>query len=287
MIIQPAKRRPRTQIPSLRRPRVRLYGLRTEPPPITLTLTLPPASHLGRIYAVVLAADAVLIGLNIALALGARTPSDFLNRQFDLRLEANLAAWYSSALLLLAGVAAWLLGWCGALAEAPAARSRRTRILGWLLIGGMLVALAADEVAQVHEWIGQRIPEHMGMSRSVLGLDAAFRWLLVLAPFIAAGAALIGWVALTCLKGWPRLLTVAGLTCWLGTIAAEYVESVQWRTNTARGMEGPVEEGLEVVGATLLLIAFVESLWRTIAPAAAHARQHPDPGLAAPSPTAP
>src|SRR5690606_20271767 len=106
-------------------------------------------------------------------------------RQLDLAHEANLAAWYSSALLLMGGVIALIVAWLTSLRPTAPGWKQGTPVLAWALVGAMLVALSADEVSQFHEWTGNRVPHHLGANETVLGLHTGFRWLLVLAPFIA------------------------------------------------------------------------------------------------------
>src|SRR5690606_9942573 len=103
------------------------------------------------------------------------------------------------------------------------------------------------------------------------------------APLILGGATLLIWFALTCLNGRTRTLALAGVACWAGTIAAEFVESIQWRNGWTRGLQVPIEEGLEVIGATFFFIAFVESLRQVLGIATPAA--HPAP-TATPTPRA-
>lgn len=262
MIIQSTTGRLRRRTMTIRQPPARMAVVL--PRDRDAAVPVPTRSSLRRLYAVLFAAAAFVIGVNILSVFGVRSSAEVVNRQLDLAHEANVVAWYSSSLLLLGGVTAAILAWLWSVAPAPFTWRRRLHIGGWLLIGMMLIGLAADEVAQVHEWLGNRVPHHVGAGETVLGLTRAFRWLIVLAPLIVGGAALLVWFACTCLRGGPRLLVIGGVGCWLGTIAAEYVESIQWRTGMPRGLQVPIEEGLEIIGTTLILIAFVEVLRRTL-----------------------
>lgn len=237
-------------------------------------LRSPPAKHFHRFYMALGIAVAALIGVNVLLILGVRTGSAYLNRQLDLAHEANIAAWFSSVLLVLAGVMALIMAWLSWLKDASPA-ARRLPVLAWLAVGAMMVGLSADEVAQVHEWVGNRVPHHLGAEETVLGLNHTFRWLLILAPFIIGGAALLIWFSIACLRGRDRILVIAGVACWIGTILAEYVEAVQWRNGWARGLQVPIEEGFELIGTTLIFIAFVQVLRRTLGLAAPAAEAKP------------
>ena len=53
-------------------------------------------------------------------------------------------------------------------------------------------------------------------------------------------------------------LALAALACWLGVLTAKLVEAQMMRLNIHRSIEGTLEEGLEIAGPSLSLIAFCE-----------------------------
>jgi hypothetical protein len=159
------------------------------------------------------------VGLAGAASIGASmlsfvAPEDALLRQIRdsyIRLawvdgEANLPAWLSAALLLLAGLL---------LAAIASVHRRRARQAGyWLLLSLIFVFLSLDEVAQLHElsirplreqfhasgflyypWI---IPASLGVtllavgySRFLIVLPSRTRWLFLFAAALYLGGSLL------------------------------------------------------------------------------------------------
>ncbi len=97
-----------------------------------------------------------------------------LRHLFDLNGEANLPAWYSSALLL---TAAGLLAvtWRGTAAEARGERR------AWAALAAVFVFLAADETAEIHELLNPL--------REQFGAEGLLYWAWVI-PYGIAGLVL-------------------------------------------------------------------------------------------------
>lgn len=210
-------------------------------------------------YAALLMLNFALIGINAALNAGYHLPLEVLDAQLDLKREGNLAVWFSSVQLLAAGVAALVIAAC--------CRSPKTsRWAHWIIWGGaaaLLIGLSADEVAQLHEWAGERYADYFGDHDPIaaaLGLQGSFDWLLVLAPLIVLGAGWLAFISLRILNAhrpsmWLSLLAVG---CWLTTLGAEYVEDrlhIAHQENMRRH-QATIEEGCELLGAALFLVAF-------------------------------
>lgn len=221
----------------------------------------------------VLAGDAVFVAMTLLSDLGV----DFggaaaLAREFDLKLEGNLAAWYSSALLLVTGLGAMGVGQ----RMRRAGGSRPAWVLWWVA-AAFFVGLSADEVAQLHERVGRAFARHVGPVRGLTdGASAVFAWLVALAPLIAlfVGSMLFAARSIGAVDPRGRTLVLAGLGCWIAVLVAEYVQAQLVRAGIERSLQGAIEEGLELAGTTLFLFAF----------ASICARRHPD---AAPAVRAP
>ena len=54
----------------------------------------------------------------------------------------------------------------------------------------------------------------------------------------------------------------ARLACWIGVLGAEFLEAQLVRWSVQRSLHGALEEGLELTGAVLFLVGFVETLRR-------------------------
>jgi hypothetical protein len=86
--------------------------------------------------------------LNIVLYDG--TPGS-ISRAVDVDAEGNLATWFDSTLDMLAGFGAFALAWL--VHQQPDISSRRSRVLGWILVGCVLFYLGVDDASSLHEAI--------------------------------------------------------------------------------------------------------------------------------------
>ncbi len=118
-------------------------------------------------------------------------------RQFSLNAEQNLASWYTSLLLAVGALLAWLAGSCDS-AEPPAARRF------WQLVAVLLLAAAADETVSFHEVLTLFLPGVQEMSPLL-----HFSWVVLALPLLAI-------LALWCL---PMMRHLPRVTFW-GLVAA-------------------------------------------------------------------
>jgi hypothetical protein len=170
-------------------------------------------------------------------------------QQIDLQGEDTLPAWYSSVLLLLAGLLLGLVGWVKA--------TRRARFVWhWLILGFIFLLLSADETVQFHErasWPFER----------VLKLKGAFLYGWVIPAILFVGV--IGLSYLKFLLHLPRRtrwrFIVAGAVYVGAALGLEMVEGV-W--DTAHGKDNVVymamvvvEEIGEMVGVAIFIHALL------------------------------
>jgi hypothetical protein len=161
---------------------------------------------------------------------------------FSLSYEGNLPTWYSSGLLLACAVTLGLI--------APASPSGQARY--WSLLAGVFGYLSIDEAVGLHEQLNDLVH---------LGGPLYFGWIL------PAGAAvlLLGIAYLRFLRALPaetrRRFVVAGALYVGGALVMEIPLGL-W--TEARGDGGLgyalidfAEESLEMIGATLFLIALL------------------------------
>lgn len=205
-------------------------------------------------YWLVVAADLVFILGTAASDLGYSVLHPEIAHQLDLKTEGVLAVWYSSSLLLLNCMGCLFTAFRG-----PLSRMERG---AWLVVAAALGALSADETAMLHERVGEHMAGH-GLKMALFPeAYPLFNWLVPAAPLamlflVAMFRGLRGWVV-EHPRG--RRLAVAGMACWVGVLVAEVVESQMRRYGMERSLQGALEEGLELAGSTLLLMALLESL---------------------------
>ncbi|MEW6129343.1 MAG: hypothetical protein AB1757_20045 [Acidobacteriota bacterium] len=180
----------------------------------------------------------------------------FISQQVDLRNEANLATWYSSAILFLAAIVAWL----NSRTTSPFTKLKWTHRLAWLLIAAVLMAISISETAKIHEnLVAVLNRQPIGQLQNYFQ-EGAGDWIFVLLPFIIATA--LGMFTFFIAAFWRckkiMLLALAGILCWSTAILFEAIEGNFIKVILSRNVRGFIEESCEVIGTTFLLIAFVE-----------------------------
>jgi hypothetical protein len=210
-------------------------------------------------YAFVCLANAIFIIITVASDLGFSFTRHRMVLQFDLKAEGNIAAWYSSTLLLLTGLAAFAIS---AHVQSQAAGPSWNFRAVWIAAALFFVGLSVDETAQIHEWLGGVFTHHLGnMPGLTDGTEGVFAWLVALSPLIVAF-----FVVMKVAARWLRVhdrsrsFALGGMTCWIGVLVAEYLESQLLRMNMGRSIQGAIEEGMEITGAALFLVSFLEFL---------------------------
>jgi hypothetical protein len=180
-----------------------------------------------------------------------------IGQQADLKEEGVFAAWYSSLLLSLNALAAFLIANSG---STPATQTRVYR-LAWTGAACVFLALSIDETAQFHEKTATAFYLFVGHIPYLTDLHPTFGWVLLFLPFV------VGFVvgAIMVIRTWlafnprSRLFALAAVACWVGVVLTEAFESQQWFLGRSRALE----EGLEIIGSTLFLVSFTEYLKAT------------------------
>ncbi|MEZ4416353.1 MAG: hypothetical protein R3E10_11465 [Gemmatimonadota bacterium] len=198
--------------------------------------------------AALITGDVLLVLIHL-LVFSRDEPSQLLSALFGLDREANLPTWYSSTQLLLAGVC---LLWAGT--RANRTEGRPSRLL--LLAGATFVFLSADEASSIHESITyvlrrfDELPRFQGDHGMWIPLYG-----MLGAVGLLAGRPLLGWIAREHRRAGGYLLAGALSFCG-GAVVLEIISYGWLRTHEAArlySLEVAAEEGLELLGASLLL----------------------------------
>lgn len=181
-----------------------------------------------------------------------RSTVAFLKRQVDLDREDNLATWFPTVQLAVLGFAALLL------------RLVRRRA-GWLWIGLGFLYLSADEMAQIHEWVGVRLDAlgwHLG------AMHAPYAWVLLLGPlFLGFALWMIRFVwretrAELRLRG----VSIVAVALLILVLPVELIGGhLQGTLFHPPRIEVIIEETLETMGETLLIGVFLTLASRELA----------------------
>ncbi len=167
--------------------------------------------------------------------------------------EANIPAWFSAALLL---VAALLLG-----GIASAHRQSGERTFPWRLLSLVFVLLSLDEIVQLHELSIRPLREHFQASGLLY-----YPW--IVPAGICASTLVIGYSGfLTVLPGRTRWLFVgAGAIYVLGALGVEAVSGLQASLHGERTgryhLIVTFEELLEMTGVAMFIYALLDYIGR-------------------------
>ena len=163
---------------------------------------------------------------------------------FDLDAEANLPAWYQTALLLVSAVLLWVIG-----ASRPATDGFRRH---WKFLAWVFVYISADENASLHETMGFWISEHLGDSMGV------YAWLIPGIAFVI----FMGFVTWRFLRALPppirRGMMIAAAVYVAGAAGVELIEAPMDSMVGTLPFSAVVvvEETLEMAG----LVIFIHTL---------------------------
>lgn len=190
-----------------------------------------------------------ILGVLFLLDRALHSPLWQLHVWFDFENEAAIATWFSSMQLLCVSMVLVLFSW-----GIHVAGERDPMIL--VAPPLLFLTLSADEIIQVHEWLGYKLfPEEL-RSHSVFGYVGI--WGFVLGPLVLACAAWIGWRARRYLLVDRKVLHrfALGFTVFVGAGAfieelANFVE----RGSAAHMWQVFTEEMGEMVGVTFILWA--------------------------------
>jgi hypothetical protein len=174
-----------------------------------------------------------------------------IDRLFHVGREANIPAWFSSAMLL---VAAALLGFISYLKFAQRDRYRAL----WLILSVIFIYLSADETAVIHEEVG-----------SLLGAqfpDSVFRYGWLALGVVAVVLLVIGYLRfVVALPATTRWLFVLAATLFVG--GAIIVESLAWPYENGRAPDFSfatlvaVEEFMEMTGVIVFIYALLSYIY--------------------------
>jgi hypothetical protein len=161
---------------------------------------------------------------------------------FAMNLENNVVVWFTSASLLL----------IAALATDIGERDKAAKRTGWRLVAALFLLLSLDEVASLHELAG------LLFSARVATIDALpdlYAWVVVVAPFAAIGALMLGRWMLRATAGdvRARRLSMGALGAWLLVPFAEALDPLLGQPYALIVFE----ESLELIGIAAMLGAFL------------------------------
>ncbi len=241
----------------------------------------------GRIFVFCLVIELSLVLLDAIVNYGGLTDLGPLKRLFNITREDGLATWFMVTQTFVAALVLWLIFLVH--------RSRGSgagQVFAWGFLAGFFTYMAADDGAKIHERLGSVFSELHSSAGSgppddlpgrLQAIFPSYDWQLVALPLLA-GAGLFMliflWREFRDRKGRVLLLLAAGFMA----IAAglDFIEGLDdshaWNVQvwirevfdlskyTVRHFAKSLEEFLEMVAISLLLMLFVRHLIQTVDP---------------------
>ncbi|KXI27142.1 hypothetical protein [Paraglaciecola hydrolytica] len=183
-------------------------------------------------------------------------PFWIITKMMNLGSDTNFPAWFSSMLLALAGLLAYQ---CFHVAKKYKTQGHYSLLLFSLL----LFALSADEIARIHETLGEFLSKQSGLASQDQPSNAG--WVFVGGPIAVIVFTLVTFRLRQFLLLVPQSLTYLVLgfaSIILGGIVLESTtnylnhDNLQWLWD----IEIIVEETLEMIGSIFIMLALV--IWR-------------------------
>ncbi len=239
----------------------------------------------GRIFVFCLVIELSLVLLDAVVNYGELTDLGPIRRLFNITREDGLATWFMVIQTFVAALVLWLIF--------LVYRSRRYaagQVAAWGFLAGFFTYMAADDGAKIHERLGSVFSELSssaassspeGLSEQLQAIFPSYDWHLVALPLLA-GAGLFMliflWRELRDRKG--RLLLLLAVGFMVIAVGLDFIEGLDdshaWNIQTwireafdlsnytVRHFGKSLEEFLEMVAISLLLMLFVRHLIKTV-----------------------
>ena len=191
----------------------------------------------------------------------------------DITLEANLPTWFSSTQLLSVGLCAYFIG------ERHRIREKKDQTVAWFVIAGFFAYMGIDDAARLHERLATITADaFLDSSSQIFVVDAiksfpSYYWLIIFLP-IFGGLALFMLIFLSKeFEAGPAMrLFLLGIGLYVMAVGLDYFDGIESNydaiaehTPLARGdarhIFRAVEEFIEMIGTTFILVAFLQH-WR-------------------------
>ena len=166
---------------------------------------------------------------------------------WDLNIEKGYATYFSTLQLYILGLCVLIIA-----GEIKKDQNPIPKLYEWNLVAGLFMYLALDECIGIHDKVNV---EAINWLPHWEGANSIFMWLWVFAPMILASIIFLIRFFFRASKNNPkvRLIFLAGLSSW---VSALILEGIARTSSFPRHLLIAMEEGVEMLGATLLLLGF-------------------------------
>lgn len=175
---------------------------------------------------------------------------------WDLNIEKGYATFFSTIQLFILGLAVLII-----VNEKRDDLNSIPKLYEWKLVAFLFMYLSLDECIGIHDKVNVEAINYLPRWE---GFDSIFLWLWVFAPMILASVIFLMrfFIRASRNNGKVRLAFLAGLSSWVGALV---FEGIARSSSFPRYILIAIEEGVEMLGATLLLLGMAIYL-KNIAP---------------------
>ena len=237
------------------------------PPAAEVSLNL---EHLA-VYILVfgMIAEVMFVILDYYVNFGRLTEIGAIRRMFNSTREDGLASWFATTQTLLTALTLWLI-----YAVSKRQVTPRWKVRSWDLLAIFFTYMAIDDGAAVHERLGTA-SEKWAATRDAVQSFPSYAWQVLFVPLFAGfGLFMLCFLWKELPRPVDRLLVIAALGCFTVAVVMDYFEGLEdgygwWVSNyggnakTMAHFSKSIEEFLEMLGITILLVTFLGHLART------------------------
>ncbi len=235
----------------------------------------------GRILVFCLGVELAFVVLDAVVNYAELTQLGPLQRLFNITREDGLATWFMVSQTLVAGLVLWVI-----FLVSRSRGERRGVQLAWGFLAGFFTYMSADDGAKIHERMGSVFSElsesvdpgdASGLAARLQELFPSYEWQLVMLPLLAAaGLFMVVFLLREIRDRQGRLLLLLAPVFMAVAVGLDFIEGLDdehaWNIQvwireafglsayTVRHFAKSLEEFLEMVAISLLLVLFVRHL---------------------------
>jgi len=231
-----------------------------------------------RVFIICLVAEVLLCLLDVFINYHRGAEAGTLRRLFNMAREDGLGSWFMVLQTTLAALVLALI----ATVEKHRAQVWSGAAIGWLLLALFFFYLSADDAAKIHERMGTLFDTYGG-DTSLAQWFPSYGWQLVMLPPLAiAGSAMVLFLWRQFSDTSSRLLLLLAPSIMALAVGMDFIEGLEldhplnlhtWISQTyefgpksVRHFSKVIEEGLEMLCISLLLMLFIRQLFSSMSP---------------------
>ena len=193
----------------------------------------------------------------------------------DITLEGNLPTWFSSTQLLFAGLCAYFI------AKQRSVENKKHKANSWFVIAGFFAYMGIDDASQLHERVATITADvFLDSNAGFFLIDVvkdfpSYYWLVIVLPIFAAlGLFMLFFLLKEFETKEVMRLFLIGIGFYVAAVGLDYFDGIESYYDSivedtlltfgdARHISRAIEEFIEMVGTTFIVVAFLQH-WQRI-----------------------